>query len=64
MHYENQTYKLVMKYNSVHRFADLDDARLFVQALIGVGFVYVECEKDGGVIYSNGNHKLLIYVQK
>lgn len=53
----------VMKYNSVHRFAEIEDARLFVNALIGVGYSYVKCEKDGGVIYSNGQHKLLIYVQ-
>lgn len=53
-----------MRYNSVHRFADIEDARLFVSAIKNAGFSYTGCEKDGGVIYSNGKHEMMVYVQQ
>lgn len=52
-----------MKYNSVHRFADIEDARMFVSAIRNAGFVNFGYDKDGGVIYANGKHKLMVYVK-
>ena len=49
-----------MKPNSIHKFADIADARLFVEAIRNAGFNYAGCDKDGGVIYSNGNHKMMV----
>lgn len=53
-----------MKYNSVHRFADLDDARDFVEYIRNASFYFVGCDKDGGGIYTNGKgYTLMICVQ-
>lgn len=50
-----------MKYDSVHRFKSLADARVFTEFIRKAGFNYVDCDKDGGVIYSNGKgHCLMI----
>lgn len=53
-----------MKPNSVHKFVSIADALLFVEAIRNAGFNYVKCDKDGGVIYSNGTHTLMTYVSK
>lgn len=52
-----------MKYNSIHRFDNVEDARLFIAAITSAGFKHKDDHKDGGVIYSNlSGHEMLIYV--
>lgn len=51
-----------MKYNSIHKFADIADARLFVEAIRNAGFIQVDYAKDGGIIYSNGRHLAMVCV--
>ena len=53
-----------MKYNSIHRFDDLDDAVRFTKTITRDGFSFVRSEKEGGNVYSNGKHEMLVYVSK
>lgn len=53
-----------MKYNSIHKFARIADARKFVEAIRNAGFKRVGYVKNGGVIYSNGAHKMMVYVSR
>lgn len=53
-----------MKYNSIHRFAELESARDFANFIKNAGFCRAGADKDGGVIYTNGKgHSLLIFVK-
>ena len=54
----------IMKYNSIHRFDDLDDAVRFTKTITRDGFSFVRSEKEGGNVYSNGKHEMLVYVSK
>ena len=52
------------KYNSKHIFADVEDARIFVESIRQYGFIYDKCEKNGGAIYiNNEGYKLFVCVQ-
>lgn len=53
-----------MKYNSIHRFADMEDARKFTEFIKGNGFKYAGFDKNGGVIFKNEKgYSLMICVQ-
>lgn len=53
-----------MKYNSEHKFDDMQSALLFVRKLLDSGFSLSHYEKDGGAVYVNGRgYKLLVAVR-
>lgn len=52
-----------MKYNSIHKFDNYDDASLFIFAIAHAGFYCIGGPKEGGVTYTNGKHKMLIYIE-
>lgn len=53
---------MITKYNSVHKFDNYDDANLFTWTIAHAGFYCIGGPEEGGVIYTNGKHKMLIYI--
>lgn len=51
-----------MKFNSIHKFDNAEDASVFVDTITRNGFHFLQYFKDGGIVYTNGTHRMKVYV--